>query len=61
MNHAALKSELDTAIQKFKKSSENLQGRGMEEDVQEAVNILTNSTLTALQEFRDAILKNVCD
>lgn len=61
MNRTSLKLELDTAIQKFQKEAENLQSRGMDEDVQEAVNIITNSTLAALQDFRDALLKNSCN
>lgn len=60
MNQRALKAELDAAIQKFQKQAENLERRGLEDDFQEALNILTNSTLAALKDFRNAIL-NSCE
>lgn len=58
MNQLTLKAELDAAIQKFQKQAENLERRGLEDDFQEALNILTNSTLAALKDFRNAILNN---
>ncbi len=60
MNQLTLKAELDAAIQKFQKQAENLERRGLEDDFQEALNILTNSTLAALKDFRNAIL-NSCE
>lgn len=60
MNHAELKAELDSAIKKFEKQSDYLQGRGMDDDTQEAVNVICTATLTALKDFRAAILKH-CD
>ncbi len=60
MNQRTLKAELDAAIQKFQKQAENLERRGLEDDFQEALNILTNSTLAALKDFRNAIL-NSCE
>lgn len=60
MNQRTLKAKLDAAIQKFQKQAENLERRGLEDDFQEALNILTNSTLAALKDFRNAIL-NSCE
>ena len=60
MNQRTLKAELDAAIQKFQKQAENLERRGLEDDFQEALNILTNSTLAALKDFRNASL-NSCE
>lgn len=60
MNKAELKASLDSAIKKFEKESDFLQGRGIDEDAQEAINVLCNATLNALKDFRAAILKQ-CD
>ena len=56
MNQTKLKVDLDAAIQKFQKEAELLQSLGFDDDFQEVLNILTNSTLTALKDFRNAIL-----
>lgn len=60
MTSSALKSELDIAIKRFEKQAEFLQSRGMDEDSQEAINILSTATLNALRDFRTAILAH-CD
>ena len=56
MNQAKLKADLDSAIKKFEKDSDFLQSRGIDEDTQEAINVLCNATLNALKDFRAAIL-----
>lgn len=58
MNKLSLNTDLDKAIKKYEKQFESLQSRGFEDDLQNVVNELGLMTLTALNDFKKAILEN---
>lgn len=61
MDKLALIQALDTAVQKYEKGFSKLQQNHSycSDDVQSAMNGLGDITLTALREFRNAIIKNL--